>query len=246
MGHNLLDNLLGDAHKRTKYVLVALLLSAGFVIWLVAWPDPIPPQINQVAVSGHKYLKTDEIIQIMGIGPNSAREGLDLGDMRKKLIDHPRIQDAILTQEKNRIQVTIQEVETEFLAETPAHIYEVDSTGKILSTDSVRDPHHAILSGDFITDGSSLKDPVFLSLRDFIRRGYKSYPQLEKRISEWKISNDGSVECFVDSPHSIRVQIGNDASQKQFRKLYASLAYFEAEEQNPDLLDLRGEDAVYH
>lgn len=79
-----------------------------------------------------------------------------------------------------------------------------------------------------------------------MRHALSSYPALKSRISELVSERDGNYTMYLKSPNSMKVYLGDKLELNVFRKLYASLAYMEAESVKAVSIDLRGEDAVYH
>jgi hypothetical protein len=125
-------------------------------------------------------------------------------------------------------------------------LYEIDDDYNLVSVDDIRDTNLVVLSGEFQLGQSQ---QVSKKLKEFcgsVENLFEAYPQLKDRIAEVRLNEDGEITIYTQYPQRIRVNMGNKLESMQIRKLYASLAYFENQASSVKLLDLRGDDAVYH
>ncbi len=247
MRHNVIDFLKEFVQKRTSWWLLAILF---LLVSMVGWgyrKGTLPQELNKLILTGHETLKTEEIVQIMGIQPGTSFEKYDLNQMERRLISHPRIKTARLEKKTDdQLFVEISERKPTYLINSDGHIFEIDSELKILSMDDVRTPGLTVLSGTFPREKGFMSGAAFKDLHTSVENAFRSYPALKTRISEISQHEDGDIFVYADTPIPVRVQIGTLFQTEQFRKLYAVLAYLEKEKIRPKLVDIRGEDAVYH
>ncbi|TGK12090.1 FtsQ-type POTRA domain-containing protein [Leptospira fletcheri] len=247
MRHNLIDFLKESLQKRISWWLLAFL---GFLAAFLGWgwrKGSLPQELNKLILTGHETLKTEEIVQIMGIQPGTSFENYDLGLMETRLTSHPRIKKARLQKKsEDQLLVEITERKPAYLVNSDGHLFEIDSELKVLSKDDVRTPGLTILSGTFPREAGSMSGAAFRDLYTSVENAFRAYPALRTRVSEISLHEDGEIFVYTDSPIPVRVQVGTLFQIEQVRKLYAALAYLEKEKIRPKLVDIRGEDAVYH
>ncbi|EQA38796.1 POTRA domain protein, FtsQ-type [Leptospira inadai serovar Lyme str. 10] len=247
MRHNLIDFLKDSIQKRTSWWLLAILaLLVGSLGWGFK-KGTLPQELNKLILTGHETLKTEEIVQIMGIQPGTSFENYDLSLMESRLTSHPRIKKARLEKKSDdQLFVEITERKPVYLVNSDGHLFEIDSELKVLSKDDVRTPGLTVLSGTFPREGGFVSGAAFKDLYISVENAFRSYPALKTRVSEVSLHEDGEIFVYTDAPIPVRVQIGTLFQIEQVRKLYAVLAYLEKEKVKPRLVDIRGEDAVYH
>lgn len=206
----------------------------------------ISNQVNKLVITGHQKLKKEEVVDLLGIKPGSSFEGLDLKTLEDRLEKHPRIKKAsIARRSKEQLLISIMERSAKYVVNSNDNLYELDEDLKLISVDDVRDSSLCILSGDFNLSGQKASGKL-KELADAVEAMFENYPQLKDRISEVNLGQDGEITIFVILPHRFKVFIGSKLESAQARKLYASLAYFENQKTEVKLLDLRGDDAVFH
>jgi cell division protein FtsQ len=164
-----------------------------------------------------------------------------------KLSEHPRIQKAKVRRDpEGFLVITVEEKVAEFVVHTGNSLYEVNNTLEILSKDNVLADHLIVITGNFPISNEKVEGAQIMDITKDMRQALTAYPNLKPRISEITIENDGEFLLYLHSPGRIKVYLGDKLSLYLFRKLYASLAYMEAESISAGSIDLRGEDAIYH
>jgi cell division protein FtsQ len=203
--------------------------------------------VNKLVITGHQKLSKEEIVAILGVQAGVPFEDYSLKVLEEKLEKHPRIKKSSVTRRsKEQLLVSIVERGARFIVNSNDNLYEIDDDYNLVSVDDIRDTNLVVLSGEFQLGQSQ---QVSKKLKEFcgsVENLFEAYPQLKDRIAEVRLDEDGEITIYTQYPQRIRVNMGNKLESMQIRKLYASLAYFENQASSVKLLDLRGDDAVYH
>lgn len=203
--------------------------------------------VNKLVITGHQKLSKEEIVAILGVQAGVPFEDYSLKVLEEKLEKHPRIKKASVTRRsKEQLLVSIVERGARFIVNSNDNLYEIDDDYNLVSVDDIRDTNLVVLSGEFQLGQSQ---QVSKKLKEFcgsVENLFEAYPGLKDRIAEVRLDEDGEITIYTQYPQRIRVNMGNKLESMQIRKLYASLAYFENQASSVKLLDLRGDDAVYH
>lgn len=249
MRHNIIDIHSIHKDKRFKSALIFLVLSGIFLLlyfWVNKSSD-VPESVNKFVIKGHQKLSTREIITILGIQPGISFDRFNLAKLEENLRLHPRIKTAkISRQNDDRLMIAVTEKVASYLVKTGNHLYEINGDLNIISTDDVREADLCVLSGEFKATKGQLSGGRIDDLTRFVDKMFQLYPALKDRIAEINLSPDGEIYIYTYRPEKLKILMGTTMDMTQIRKLYAALAYFEAENKQAALLDLRGEDAVYH
>lgn len=235
----LLENRFG------RWVPLLLLFSGIFAVGLVFyWGNQTGP-VTRLEWEGLVALQENDLNQRLGFTPG---QPLQLGiDWEAKLLTHPRIaQVRIQRSGQGMAVVRIKERIAEFVLHIDNSLYEVDDELNILSTNQVLAEGLIVISGQFQVQGNKIVGRQISDITDQMRLAVQAYPALQSRISELVIEKDGDYHLYLVSPNTIHVFLGNTLNLLTFRKLYAAIAYMEAESVKVTSLDLRGEDAIYH
>lgn len=223
-------------------LLVSALLALGFIF---QWGKKANP-IRTVRFEGLVVLKPEVILTFLG----QSEENPDLTSWmlwENKLSEHPRIQKAKVRRDpEGFLMITVEEKVAEFVVHIGNSLYEVNNTLEILSKDNVLADHLIVITGNFPISNEKVEGAQIMDITKDMRQALTAYPNLKPRISEITIENDGEYLLYLHSPGRIKVYLGDKLSLYLFRKLYASLAYMEAESISAGSIDLRGEDAIYH
>lgn len=232
--------------KLRFFLFLALVVTGlGFLIDLVL-PFFSGNSPGQVVITGHVRLTKEEILRSMGVSRSSRVQELNMTQLEKSLVAHPRIKDAtVVKRSGTQILVTVRERKASFIINANDALYEIDEEGRILSIDDVRDNTVCVLSGDFTPDQGFFRAAPFQDLVRAVTRAFRVYPDLRERISEVQVRKTGGVVVYIQAPQRVRVLLGNTLDSTQVRKLYAALAYFESQNVSAQMLDLRGDDAVF-
>lgn len=232
--------------KKLRLFFIIFLLLSGVGLLLDKILDLNTPRQEEIILVGHNLLKKEEIMGILKLSKTTKIKDMNFREMTARLLSHPRIKTAqIERRSQNQVLVLIEERKTSFIVNSNDAIYEVDEEGRILSIDSVRDPYHCILTGNFQPEKGFFTSKAYLDLSQMVRKMFKIYPELKDRISEIQLLKTGSILLYTFQPYRIRIIMGNSLDSTQIRKLYASLAYFENQMVSAKFLDLRGDDAVF-
>jgi cell division protein FtsQ len=203
--------------------------------------------VNKLVITGHQKLSKEEIVAILGVQAGVPFEDYNLKVLEEKLEKHPRIKKASVTRRsKEQLLVSIVERGARFIINSNDNLYEIDDDYKLVSVDDIRDANLVILSGEFNLGQNQQVSKKLKEFCESVENLFEAYPQLKDRIAEVRLDEDGEITIYTQYPQRIRVNMGNKLESMQIRKLYASLAYFENQASNVKLLDLRGDDAVYH
>ncbi|MCG6147569.1 cell division protein [Leptospira levettii] len=233
--------------KRFGRVIPILLVFSGLLaLGLVfRWGRPVKPVVR-VEWEGQKYLTPTDLLVYLGTDAESPNMS-DWKDWETKLSRHPRIKKVRITRDPDGfLLVHIEEKVAEFVIHVGSSLYEVDENLEILSKDQVLNAHLIVISGSFVVGEQKLEGRQIFDITKEMRYALSLYPALSTRISELVAERDGNYTMYLKSPKSMKVFIGDKLEINVFRKLYASLAYMEAESIKAVSIDLRGEDAVYH
>lgn len=218
------------------------LLALGLVF---RWGRPVKPVVR-VEWEGLVALSPPEVFRYLGVDPENPKIG-DWKDWEKLLSGHPRIRKVRITRDPDGfLKIIVQEKVAEFVIHVGSSLYEVDEDLEILSRDRVLANHLIVISGQFTVGEKKLEGRQIFDITKEMRHALSSYPALKSRISELVSERDGNYTMYLKSPNSMKVYLGDKLELNVFRKLYASLAYMEAESVKAVSIDLRGEDAVYH
>ncbi|EMY76493.1 POTRA domain protein, FtsQ-type [Leptospira weilii serovar Ranarum str. ICFT] len=235
--------------KRRNILLLALLigiLSVGMILGF-GYQGMIPRELNKLIITGHEKLRTEEIVRMLEIQPGTSFDTLDLDLLEKKLSRLPRVNFVRITKKsEDQLLIELTERKADYVVNSDGHLYEIDSELRLLSKDDVREKDLCVLSGNFPIKNGAVQDASFRDLYNSVEQAFRMYPALRPRISEVLLQEDGEIFFFADEPIQLRIQIGTLLHKDQVRKLYAILAYFEKDRIQSELVDIRGEDAVYH
>lgn len=232
-----------------KILLFLLILFFIYLLfnYIYQQQQKLPETINSLEIRGHNVLTKDKILELLGIQSGISFKGLKYSQLEERLKMHPRIAKAEVSKKnKEQLLVIVEEKKTEFIIKSNNTLYEIDENFNLLSKDDVQERNTCIISGAFRIESNKIVGVRFKDLVESIRLAFKMFPTLKNRISEIVLSSDGEIVMYVYVPQKIKVYVGNHFPNKQARKLYATLAYFEREKISTRVLDLRGEDAVYH
>ena len=203
--------------------------------------------VNKLVITGHHKLTKDEIVGILGVQAGVPFEDYNLKVLEEKLEKHPRIKKASVTRRsKEQLLVSIVERGARFIVNSNDNLYEIDEEYQLVSVDDIRDTNLVVLSGEFQIAKDQKVNKKLKEFSESVENLFEAYPALKERIAEVRLDEDGEITVYTQYPQRIRVNMGNKLESMQIRKLYASLAYFENQASNVKLLDLRGDDAVYH
>ncbi len=203
--------------------------------------------VNKLVITGHHKLTKDEIVGILGVQAGVPFEDYNLKVLEEKLEKHPRIKKASVTRRaKEQLLVSIVERGARFIVNSNDNLYEIDEEYQLVSVDDIRDTNLVVLSGEFQISKDQKVNKKLKEFSESVENVFEAYPALKERIAEVRLDEDGEITVYTQYPQRIRVNMGNKLESMQIRKLYASLAYFENQASNVRLLDLRGDDAVYH
>ncbi len=232
--------------KKLRLALVSLLFLGGIGLVFDKIFNLNTSENEELVIVGHLFLKKEEILETMKISRNIRIKDMNFKEMTTRLLSHPRIKTAqIEKRSQNQVLILITERKTNFLVNSNDSLYEVDEEGRILSIDSVRDPSHCVISGNFQPEKGFFLSKAYQDLSKSVRKMLKIYPELKERISEVQLLKTGGIILYTFQPFRVRIIVGNSLDITQIRKLYASLAYFESQMVSAKLLDLRGDDAVF-
>ncbi|MBP7281455.1 MAG: FtsQ-type POTRA domain-containing protein [Leptospiraceae bacterium] len=203
--------------------------------------------VNKLVITGHHKLTKEEIVTILGVQAGVPFEDYNLKVLEEKLEKHPRIKKASVTRRsKEQLLVSIVERGARFIVNSNDNLYEIDDEYQLVSVDDIRDANLVVLSGEFQIGKDQKVNKKLKEFSESVENLLEAYPALKERIAEVRLDEDGEITVYTQYPQRIRVNMGNKLESMQIRKLYASLAYFENQASNVRLLDLRGDDAVYH
>ncbi len=203
--------------------------------------------INKLVITGHHKLSKEEILSILEVQAGVPFEDYNLKLLEEKLEKHPRIKKASVTRRsKEQLLVSIVERGARFIVNSNDNLYEIDEEYQLVSVDDIRDTNLVVLSGEFQLGKDKKVSKKLKEFSESVENLFEAYPALKERIAEVRLDEDGEITIYTQYPQRIRVNMGNKLESMQVRKLYASLAYFENQTSNVRLLDLRGDDAVYH
>ncbi|PJZ84803.1 cell division protein FtsQ/DivIB [Leptospira harrisiae] len=233
--------------KRFGRVVPILLVALGLLALglIFRWGRPVKPVVR-VEWEGLVALTPPEVFTYLGVDPENPRIG-DWKDWEKQLSVHPRIRKVRITRDPDGfLMINVQEKVAEFVIHVGSSLYEVDEDLEIISRDRVLANHLIVISGQFTVGENKLEGRQIFDITKEMRYALSSYPALRSRISELVAERDGNYTMYLKSPNTMKVYLGDKLELNVFRKLYASLAYMEAESVKAVSIDLRGEDAVYH
>lgn len=233
--------------KRFGRVIPILLVLSGLIaLGLVfRWGRPVKP-VARLEWEGLQYLSPPDLLVYLGADSESPNIG-EWKDWEKKLSNHPRIHKVRITRDPDGyLLIHIEEKVAEFVIHVGSSLYEVDESLEILSRDQVLNTHLIVVSGPFSVGEQKLEGRQIFDITKEMRYALSLYPALATRISELVAERDGNYTMYLKSPKPMKVFLGDKLELNVFRKLYASLAYMEAESIKAVSIDLRGEDAVYH
>lgn len=233
--------------KRFGRVVPILLVFVGLVALglIFRWGRPVKPVVR-IEWEGLLALSPTLVLSYLGADSEIPTIG-DWKDWEKKLANHPRIRKVRITRDPDGfLIINIQEKVAEFVIHVGNSLYEVDENLEILSRDRVLANHLIVISGQFTVGEQKLEGRQIFDITKEMRQALSYYPALKSRISELVVERDGNYTMYLKSPNSMKVYLGDRLELNVFRKLYASLAYMEAESVKAVSIDLRGEDAVYH
>ncbi|MDF3819837.1 FtsQ-type POTRA domain-containing protein [Leptospira sp. 96542] len=223
-------------------LLVSGIIALGFVF---RWGKPSKP-IQKIVFDGLVVLTPVDVISYLGV---TSEEGVgeDWKGYESKLSSHPRIRKIKVRRDpEGFLNIHIEERVAEFVVHIGSSVYEVDENLEILSENRVLSDHLIVITGNFPMGENKIEGTRILDITKEMRQALTAYPTLKTRISEILVEKDGEYTMFLQSPSRIKVYFGDKLNLYGIRKLYASLAYLEAESIQATTIDLRGEDAVYH
>lgn len=236
-------------NKKLKYLATGL-IGIAVLLFLAYFLKDLPfgeIEPDKLIITGHKKLRKEEIIEYSGIKGDQSLGKYDLSKVEENLKKHIRIKEvSVIRRSKHQILINVVEKNSVYIVNSNDVLHELDEDLNLVSFNEVKDISTVIISGDFGVGHKFKVNARLRELIDSINLTFEIYPLLKNRISEFVLSSDGEIVIYIFLPKRFKVLVGETLNLKQIRKLYATLAYFENQGISINLLDLRGEDAVYH
>jgi cell division protein FtsQ len=233
--------------RRLKIVIL-LLLAASLVTMLydLSFESLLGNDPGKIILNGHRNLQKEEILEMLGITEHTKLKELNIGALEKKLKMHPRVKDASISlRAKGQLLVTIHERKALYIVNSNDTLYEIDEDAYIISTGDIREKDLVVLSGEFPIHDGAFQGSRLKDFKNSLDTAFKLYPELWNRVSEASLQVDGNIILYIQAPRNLKVFTGSHLDKMQVRKLYSSLAYFENQNVDAYVLDLRGDDAVF-
>ncbi|WP_246051844.1 cell division protein FtsQ/DivIB [Leptospira idonii] len=226
----------------------ALFVSGLIALVLIFHWAKTPKPVQKLVFEGLVVLKPADLMQFLDVNPEQFDpEKLEWKDWEKKLITHTRIRKVRVSRDREGfLVITLQEKVAEFVVHVGDMLYEIDEKRDIISQNQVLADNLIVISGNFPVSSHQILGTQIEDVTKEMRQTVSAYPALKTRISEVSLEQDGDIVVYLKSPFRAKVFLGDKLDLFRMRKLYASLAYLETENISASIIDLRGEDAVYH
>jgi cell division protein FtsQ len=205
--------------------------------------------IAEIKISGLEITGREDIFAIVGWDSGLPLANLtenEWGRWKSILQSHPRYDSVKIRKNRAVLEIQVIEVPVLGVVQIENDIFELGEGFQLISKNDLRSRWFPILTGDFRIQNDKLEGANFYSLWRQASSFREDFPDLWSRLSEIEARKDGDIYMYMHHPHRLKVNMGSFISSKQGRKLYASLAFMEAENKRAEFLDLRGEDGFYY
>lgn len=219
---------------------VALLIPGVLILFFM---DRSAALISGIEVYNNTYLSSHEIIEASRLKTGiPATESL-LKQATDHVLELPSVESARIEYGGNGIlEIRVREKQCAAIVRIGKEMIDVDHGLVVLSSTSVRCSGVPVIAGRYpIKDGrikSERLERLIESLEDFRR----DFSQVYRRISEIRMEGGGNLTIFLAGKR-IRIRMHGDFTEKNSRRLYAALSYFE-KKGSAGVIDLRGPDAI--
>ncbi|MCC5816574.1 MAG: hypothetical protein JJT78_17615 [Leptospira sp.] len=205
--------------------------------------------IAEIKVYGIEITERADVFSIVGWD-----SGLPLANLTEEvwsrwktvLETHSRYESVKVRKNRAILEIHLKEVPVLGVVQIENDIYELGEGFQLISKNDLRSKWLPILTGDFRIQKDKLEGANFFSLWKQASGFREDFPDLWSRLSEIESRKDGDIFMYMHHPHRLKVNMGSFISSKQGRKLYAALAFMEAENKKAEFLDLRGDDGFYY
>jgi cell division protein FtsQ len=190
-----------SASRPVKYGLAMLLvLAVGLVVAANLWKSDL--KVKRVMIEGNRIVETAEIIQLVNIKKNVQLEEIDLTAVRRSILSHYFIKDAIVERD---LPATLKISVTE---RTPLAIINSDQI-QYLAEDGVVLPHSmskqlfdlpvltGVPAGIALTPGTTIKDDDIREALRILTASKLVSKELYHLISEVRLRNGGDIVLYA-------------------------------------------------
>jgi len=224
----------------------ALLILAALALFFLENDEP--RLIRELKVESTGEISREEVLLRSQLKEGDAVRPGDIERARRKLEKLARVKEARFRwEESGALRVSIRERRCAALVRPlpGGRIFEVDESLRVLARDVPSCSDLPLFSGPFQRRDDTFGDSRLRSLLGLWAELKRSYPILEKRISEVRLKRGGGMILYLAGAR-LRVEASEPFRFRDAHRLYASLAYLESQGAfSGGKLDLRGTDAVF-
>lgn len=218
------------------------LLTGGFLLLVSTGTSKV--RVDEIRISGNRYLLRDEIQEMTGLYPGMTISGEDLSRARSILMTQPVVLDASVQRSGKIVTMGVTERQCAAIIRSDDRMVDVDQGLMVLSTNSIRCSGVPVITGRFEIKPDRVENRRLEQLFAVWPIMVKEYPGLIDRLSEIRMNRGGGLTLFLTG-NRVRIELGDVPSPEEIRRVVASISYIESEKREAGILDLRGPDAVY-
>lgn len=212
--------------------------------------------LNQVGISGNKYLSFNDIMEILEIKNYKNIFQVNLNQMKNKVELHPRIKSVSIRKIlPNRLIIDVVERKAVALINIRKNfgycLYEIDEDGMLIG----EDPHLYEYDLPIITDaelengvlGVRIKDKEVLSLLHILKKINDEIYDFDRIVAEINIMKDTELEYFITmylNIYNIKVIFGKELNADKLYKLNSLLLVLNDDLKNVEYIDFQYNEAV--
>ena len=196
-------------------------------------------RIERIDVEGSQVLREEEVIALAGVRKNAPILSVDLAEVERRLEANPRIRRAeVLRHLPRRLELVIEERTPVLMVRSGQSIMGLDADGVpfplLPSAEQISLPVLIPAGGLSVKTGQPLPAAAVSAA---IEAGAALKPDLESRVAEIRIEEDGGVLLFL--VEGTRVRLGKSGLAERVGRLRTALALMDARGERKDWIDLR-------
>jgi len=217
-----------------------LVFVGGFLLWRASSTG----LVERVEIENNRYLTDREVLDLLPPLEGTRIDGSILDGIAERLKRH-RLIDRVEPEFKEGVlSIRIVERPCAAVIRTGDSLYDVDRQLHILSEGGrVRCFESPVIQGRFELRDDTIESERLKRMIDELVMLKQKKPELMARISEIRINEQNDLTVYITGAR-IRLEMKDDFSQENAKRLYAALSYFEKENYPSGVIDLRGADAI--
>lgn len=192
--------------------------------------------LKEIDLQGRVVLSNDEAVGMAGVRLGQTMSEIDLGNVKEKVLSHPRVKTAVVEAHMpGRLVIKLEERVPIGLVQKEGTIMGIDAEGVIIPLIPSREQIFApiITGAEGMTDRELLREA--LSVIEFLR------PDLVTKISEVRLLPATGI-TLLTTGNPMVIRLGRESAKEKIDRLRTLLEHFEKNSIQKDYIDLRFKD----